>query len=147
MLPQAIKASEQPGLPSKAGILAQADRMVRSKAHSWLRELLPELEEKTAVSTVLPDCSASWLLILKCCDRGLLLAFDTIYRKKSMATSSLSTELLERRRGSLCLSMSVLEYVVSFLPLSCVQTSSAKHVSDVKLAIARADEFAVYWSR
>lgn len=54
---QAIKASEQPGLPSKAGILAQADRIVRSKAHTWLTELLPELEEKTAVSLTLPDCA------------------------------------------------------------------------------------------
>lgn len=62
MLPQAIKAYEQPGVPSKAGILAQADRMVRSEAHSWLSELIPELEEKTAVSTALPDCSTGSLL-------------------------------------------------------------------------------------
>lgn len=47
---QAIAASEQPGIPAKAGILAQADRVVRSKAHTWLKELLPELEEKAAVS-------------------------------------------------------------------------------------------------
>ncbi|KAK9895049.1 hypothetical protein P389DRAFT_172616 [Cystobasidium minutum MCA 4210] len=47
-LQHVVGASQKPGVPSKAGILAQADRMVRSKAHSWLSELLPELEEKTA---------------------------------------------------------------------------------------------------
>lgn len=48
---QAITASEQPGTPARHGILAQADRVIRSKAHTWLTELLPELEEKTAVSS------------------------------------------------------------------------------------------------
>lgn len=47
-LQHAVATSGEPGMPAKAGILAYADRAVRSKAHTWLKELLPELEEKAA---------------------------------------------------------------------------------------------------
>jgi hypothetical protein len=49
--PQVVAQSGQPGAATTgSGILGHADRALRSSASKWLKELLPELEERTAVS-------------------------------------------------------------------------------------------------